>query len=161
MKTRKIQILTFAAALLTSITATAQTPAPPYGEPISLNQARQVLAGAEAEARRNNWNVAIAILDSGGHIVLLQRLDSTQFAGAEVARQKAYSAVAYRRPTRAFQDTLVAGVEGLRLLKLADAIPIEGGLPLIFAGKVIGAIGVSGVTSQQDNQIAEAGANAL
>jgi uncharacterized protein GlcG (DUF336 family) len=139
----------------------AQTPTTPYGAPISLDQAKKVVAGAEAEARKNNWNVVIAILDSGGHLVLLQRLDNTQFASVEVAQQKAYSAVAFRRPTKVFQDGVAAGGEGLRLLKLAGATPVEGGLPLILDGKLVGSIGVSGVTSQQDNQIAKAGADAL
>ncbi len=141
--------------------AAAQTPAMAYGAPINLEQAKKVLAGAEAEARKNSWNVVIAILDSGGHLVLLQRLDNTQFASIEVAQQKAYSAVAFRRPTKVFQDGVAAGGEGLRILKLAGATPVEGGLPLILEGKIVGAIGVSGVTSQQDNQIAKAGADAL
>jgi len=139
----------------------AQTPTTPYGAPISLDQAKKVVAGAEAEARKNNWNVVIAVLDSGGHLVLLQRLDNTQFASIEVAQQKAYTAVAFRRPTKVFQDGVAAGGEGLRLLKLAGATPVEGGLPLILDGKLVGSIGVSGVTSQQDNQIAKAGADAL
>jgi len=142
-------------------TATAQTPTTPYGAPITLEQARKVLAGAEAEARKNSWNVVIAILDSGGHLVLLQRLDNTQFASIKVAQEKAYSAVAFRRPTKVFQDGVAAGGEGMRLLKLAGATPVEGGLPLIHDGRIVGAIGISGVTSQQDNQIAKAGADAL
>ena len=153
-------VLVFAASLLASVAA-AQTPTTPYGAPITLDQAKKVVAGAEAEARKNSWNVVIAILDSGGHLVLLQRLDNTQFASVEVAQQKAYSAVAFRRPTKVFQDGVAAGGEGLRLLKLAGATPVEGGLPLIFDGKLVGSIGVSGVTSQQDNQIAKAGADAL
>jgi glc operon protein GlcG len=160
MKRRRTLLLAFAATWLTTAAA-AQTPTMPYGAPISLDQAKKVLAGAEAEARKNSWNVVIAILDSGGHLVLLQRLDNTQFASVEVAQQKAYSAVAFRRPTKVFQDGVAAGGEGLRFLKLAGATPVEGGLPLVFDGKVVGAIGVSGVTSQQDNQIAKAGADAL
>jgi uncharacterized protein GlcG (DUF336 family) len=148
-------------AMVLGTVATAQTPTTPYGAPISLEQAKKVVAAAEAEARKNNWNVVIAVLDSGGHLVLLQRLDNTQFASVEVAQQKAYSAVAFRRPTKVFQDGVAAGGEGLRLLKLAGATPVEGGLPLIADGKLVGSIGVSGVTSQQDNQIAKAGTDAL
>ena len=159
MKNRAL-VLVLAATLLAAVAA-AQTPTTPYGAPITLDQAKKVLAGAEAEARKNSWNVVIAILDSGGHLVLLQRLDNTQFASIEVAQQKAYSAVAFRRPTKVFQDGVSAGGEGLRLLKLAGATPVEGGLPLILDGKLVGSIGVSGVTSQQDNQIAKAGADAL
>ena len=157
--TRCALFLVLASLFVTA--AAAQTPTTPYGVPITLDQAKKVLAGAEAEARKNSWNVVIAILDSGGHLVLLQRLDNTQFASIEVAQQKAYSAVAFRRPTKVFQDGVAAGGEGLRLLKLAGATPVEGGLPLIFDGKIVGSIGVSGVTSQQDNQIAKAGADAL
>jgi uncharacterized protein GlcG (DUF336 family) len=157
---RRALVLVFAASLFATVAA-GQTPTTPYGAPISLEQAKKVLAGAEAEARKNSWNVVIAILDSGGHLVLLQRLDNTQFASVEVAQQKAYSAVAFRRPTKVFQDGVAAGGEGLRILKLAGATPVEGGLPLIVDGKLVGSIGVSGVTSQQDNQIAKAGADAL
>jgi len=160
MKRCSSLVLAFA-AMLFATAASAQTPTTPYGAPISLDQAKKVMAGAEAEAWKNSWNVVVAILDSGGHLVLLQRLDNTQFASVEVAQQKAYSAVAFRRPTKVFQDGVAAGGEGLRILKLAGATPVEGGLPLIFDGKVVGAIGVSGVTSQQDNQIAKAGADAL
>jgi len=160
MKRHKTPVLALAAMLLAAA-VTAQTPMTPYGAPISLDQAKKVLAGAEAEARKNSWNVVVAILDSGGHLVLLQRLDNTQFASIEVAQQKAYSAVAFRRPTKVFQDGVAAGGEGLRILKLAGATPVEGGLPLVFDGKIVGAIGVSGVTSQQDNQIAKAGADVL
>lgn len=119
------------------------------------------MAGAEAEAKKNNWNVVIAILDSGGNVVLLQRLDNTQFGSVEVARQKAYSAVAFRRPTKAFQDGVAAGGAGLRLLKLEGASVLDGGLPIVVDGKIIGGIGVSGVTGEQDAQIAKAGADAL
>ena len=160
MKGRRTLVLAFATILFATVAA-AQTPTTPYGAPISLDQAKKVLAGAEAEARKNSWNVVIAILDSGGHLVLLQRLDNTQFASIEVAQEKAYSAVAFRRPTKVFQDGVAAGGEGLRILKLAGATPVEGGLPLISDGKIVGAIGVSGVTSQQDNQIAKAGTDAL
>ncbi len=161
MKRRNSRVLAFAAILSFATVAAAQTPAMPYGAPINLEQAKKVLAGAEAEARKNSWNVVIAILDSGGHLVLLQRLDNTQFASIEVAQQKAYSAVAFRRPTKVFQDGVAAGGEGLRILKLAGATPVEGGLPVMLDGKIVGAIGVSGVTSQQDNQIAKAGVDAL
>src|SRR5215471_2258492 len=89
--------------------APAAPPTTPYGAPINLEQAKKVVAAAEAEARKNSWNVVIAVLDSGGHLVLLQRLDNTQFASVEVAQQKAYSAVAFRRPTKVFQDGVAAG----------------------------------------------------
>jgi glc operon protein GlcG len=151
----------FLAPLLTCVGVFGQTPTTPYGPPLNLEQAKKVAAAAEAEARKNSWNVVIAVLDSGGHLVLLQRLDNTQFASIQVAQDKAYSAVAFRRPTKVFQDGVAAGGEGLRILQLAGATAVEGGLPLVFEGKLVGAIGVSGVTSQQDAQIAKAGADAL
>jgi glc operon protein GlcG len=159
LKTRLASCLL--ALLLIRMGALGQTPATPYGPPINLEQAKKVVAAAEAEARKNSWNVVIAVLDSGGHLVLLQRLDNTQFASIQVAQDKAYSAAAFRRPTKVFQDGVAAGGEGLRILKLAGATAVEGGLPLVFDGKLVGAIGVSGVTSQQDSQIAKAGADAL
>lgn len=134
---------------------------PAYGPSITLEQAKKVVAGAEAEARKNNWPVVIAILDSGGNIVLLQRLDNTQFGSVEVARQKAWSAVAYRRPSKVWQDVVAGGGAGLRILKLEGAAPLEGGLPILVDGRIVGAIGVSGVTGEQDGQIAKAGVDAL
>jgi uncharacterized protein GlcG (DUF336 family) len=140
--------------------AGAQGP-PAYGPAITLEQALKVLAGAEAEAKKNSWPVAIVVLDSGGNLVALHRLDNTQFGSVEVARQKAYSAVAFRRPTKAFQDALAAGGAAVRVLALEGASPIEGGLPLMLDGKVVGAVGVSGVTGDQDSMVAAAGVAAL
>ena len=133
----------------------------PYGPPISLEQAKKVMAGAEAEAMKNKWNVVITVLDSGGHVVALHRLDGTQLGSIEAARQKAYSAVLYRRPTKVFQDLVAQGGANLRLLSLAGASPLEGGIPIILNNTIVGAIGVSGVTSEQDAQVAKAGADSL
>lgn len=141
------------AAMLTAGTAVAQTP---YGPPITLEQARKCYAAAEAEAVKNKWPVTIAILDSGGHLKLLQTLDNTQLASPEIAREKAWSAFGYRRPTKAFQDVLAKGGEGWRVLQLHRAVSVDGGLPIVTDGKIIGAVGVSGVTSEQDGQIAKA-----
>ena len=155
------------AIALTAMPAVAQAPvAPPppqipYGPPITLEHAKKALAGAEAEAMKNRWNVVIAVLDSGGHLVAMHRIDGTQLGSIEVARQKAHSAVLYRRPTKVFQDLVAQGGANLRLLALAGASPLEGGIPLVVDGKIVGAIGVSGVTSEQDAQIARAGADAL
>ncbi|MBI1787232.1 MAG: heme-binding protein [Acidobacteria bacterium] len=126
---------------------------------LTLGAAKKLAAAAEAEASKNGWNVVIAILDDGGHLVYLQRMDETQIGSIEVAQQKARSAVSFKRPTKAFEEGLTAGRTAL--LRLPGAMPVEGGLPLMADGKVIGAIGVSGVTSQQDGQIAKAGADAL
>ena len=155
--------LVLSLGFLTVVPAGAQAPAPPppYGTPISLEQAKKILAGAEAEAKKNSWNVVISIVDSGGQLVAMQRLDGAQWGSIDVARDKAYSAVAFRRPTKAFQDAVSQGGENLRILKLTGASPLEGGIPIVMDGKIVGAIGVSGVTSQQDAQIARAGAEAL
>jgi len=155
--------LVLSLAFVSVVPVGAQTPAPPpaYGTPISLEQAKKVLAGAEAEAKKNNWNVVIYVVDSGGQPVAMQRLDGAQWGSIDVARDKAYSAVAFRRPTKAFQDAVAQGGENLRILKLSGASPLEGGIPIVVDGKIIGAVGVSGVTSQQDAQIGSAGIAAL
>ncbi len=140
----------------------AQQAPPPYGPPIGLEQAKKAMAGAEAEARKNGWNVVIVIVDSGGNLVMLQRLDNTQFGSIEVARQKPHTAVAFKRPTKVFQDLIAQGGANLRLLRLPEgASPLEGGVPIVLGGAIVGAVGVSGVTSQQDAQIAQAGADAI
>jgi len=159
----KLAALILAASVLFAVSAVSaqQAAPPPYGAPITLEQAKKAMAGAEAEARKNSWNVVIAIVDSGGNLVMLQRMDNTQFGSIDVAKGKAHTAVAFRRPTKAFQDLIAQGGVNLRLLKLEGASPLEGGVPVIQDGKIVGAIGVSGVTSQQDAQIATAGADAL
>lgn len=148
-------------ALFAADAARAQAPAP-YGSPITLAQAKKAMVAAEAEATKNNWNVVIAIVDSGGHLVMLQRLENTQFGSIDVAREKAHAAAAYRRPTKVFQELIAQGGVHLRLLNLTgNAGVLEGGVPILVDGQVIGAIGASGVSSSQDAQIAQAGADAL
>jgi uncharacterized protein GlcG (DUF336 family) len=132
-----------------------------YGTPITLDQARKVMAAAEAEARKSNLNLSIAIVDTGGHMVLMQRMDGAFFASAQVARDKAWSAAAYRRPGKALQDRLATGGAEIRILRLQGASPIEGGDPILADGKVVGAIGVSGGSGEQDGVVARAGAGAL
>ena len=151
------------ALVFTAATAGAQAPPPPpaYGPGITLDQAKKAMAGAEAEAKKNNWPVVITILDSGGNLVMSQRLDGAQFGSVEVAREKAYSAVAFRRPTKAFEDVLAQGGASLRLLNLKGASMLDGGLPIVVDGKIVGGIGVSGVTGAQDAQIGKAGVDAL
>jgi glc operon protein GlcG len=157
---RHLSLLVAPVILFTAVTAAAQAP-PPYGAAITNEQAKKVMAGAEAEAKKNNWPVVIAIVDSGGNLVMLSRLDNTQWGSNDVARDKARSAVAFRRPTKAFQDLIAQGGANLRLLNLAGASMLEGGIPIVADGKIIGAVGVSGVTSQQDAQIAQAGIDAM
>ena len=133
----------------------------PYGPPISLDVAKKVMAGAEAEAVKNKWTMVIAVLDSGGHLVMLERMDGTQLGSIDAAKDKAYSAVLYRRPTKVFQDLVGQGGANLRLLRLSGSSPLEGGIPILVDGKVVGAIGVSGAASEQDAQVAKAGVDAL
>ena len=116
---------------------------------------------AEAEATRNNWPVAIVIVDSGGNPVMLHRRDNTQIGSIRVAEGKARTAVEFRRPTKAMEDAVAGGGAGLRLLAIPGAMVLEGGVPILVEGKIIGAIGVSGVLSSQDAQVAKAGADAL
>ena len=147
--------------VLAAGSASAQAPAPPYGAPITLEQARKIVAGAEAESKKNSWSMVITVLDSGAHVVLTERMDGALLGSIDVARDKAYSAVAFRRPTKAFEDGLAQGGANLRILKLSGASPVEGGIPIVVDGKVIGAVGVSGGTAQQDGQAAKAGVDAL
>lgn len=151
-------VLAGLALLFTAANAYAQLPNP-YGAPIGLDDAKRVTAGAVAEARKNNWNVAVAIVDVGGNLVYFEKLDGTQLGSVAVSQDKARSAALFKRPTKAFQDVLAAGGDGLRILRLQGAIPIDGGVPILMDGKIVGAIGVSGATSAQDAQCAIAGAN--
>jgi uncharacterized protein GlcG (DUF336 family) len=162
MKSRILLIAAFVAGFnVTGMQAAmAQTPIP-YGDPVTLDQARKIIAAAEAEAVKNNWPVAIAIVDGSGFLVAFHRLDNTQLGSVEVAQEKAKTSALFRRPTRAFEETLASGGVNAKLLKLPGALPIEGGLPIVVDGKIIGAIGVSGVKSTEDAQIATAGLKAL
>lgn len=133
----------------------------PYGLAITLEHAKNAAAPALAEARKNHWAMAVAVVDPAGNLVYFEKMDGTQNGSVNVAIAKARSAALFKRPTKAFQDTLAAGGEGLRILKLDLAVPVEGGVPLVMDGHIVGAIGLSGGTSQQDGQCAKAGADAL
>lgn len=134
---------------------------PLYGTPITFHQARQVAQAAEDEATRHGWPMVIAIVDSGGNLVLQHRLDQAQLGSSDVARQKAETAVRFRRQTKVFEDALAQGGMHLRLLGMTNLTPLDGGIPLILDGRVIGAIGVSGMQSAQDAKVAQAGADVL
>ena len=129
-----------------------------YGAAITLDAATKAAAAAAAEARQNNWLMAIAIVDTAGELVYFEKLDGTQGASIDIALDKARSSARFKRPTKFFQDEVGKGGEGLRFLALRGAVPAEGGLPLIMAGRIVGAIGVSGGTGQQDGVAAAAGA---
>jgi uncharacterized protein GlcG (DUF336 family) len=150
-----------ALALLAMGPAQAQTPPPPYGPPIGIENARKIMTAAEAEAGKNNWAVVIAIIDSGGHLVMLHRRDDVQLSSLEIAQGKARTSLMFKRPSKVLDDAISGGGGGLRFLALPNIVPLEGGLPIILDGKIIGAIGVSGVLSSQDAQIARAGLEAL
>jgi len=125
---------------------------------LNLEVAKQIAAAAEAEARKNSWNVAITILDDGGHLLYFQKMDGVQIGSIEVSRRKAESAVKFKRATKVFSD----GVKNrVQLVQLPGSLAFEGGLPITYQGQVIGSIGVSGVTAEQDGIIAKAGVDAL
>ena len=152
-------ILVACGLTLLPFSAAAQQAPPPYGLAITIDAAKKVMAAAEAEAAKNNWPVSIAVLDSGGNIVMLHRLDNAQLAATDLAIGKARTALNFRRPSKALEDAIAGGGAGLRLLAL-NITPIEGGFPIIVDGKIIGAVGVAGGLGAQDAQVAKAGADA-
>jgi uncharacterized protein GlcG (DUF336 family) len=147
-------------ALTASISLAQQLPNP-YGQSITLEAAKRSALPALAEARRNSWTMAVAIVDASGDLVYFERMDNTQLGSVDIAIAKARSAARFKRPTKAFQDQLAAGGDGLRTLGLIGAVPVEGGFPLLMDGKIVGAIGVSGGTSAQDAQCAKAAADQM
>ncbi len=164
---RTLLVLATIAGFAVSGIAAAQTPAAPpaapppaYGLGISMAAAKKAMAAAEAEAIKNGWPVAIAIVDSSAKLVLFSRIDNTQHGSVDIAIGKATTAVNLRRPTKALQDGIAQGGVNLRLLAVPGVMPLEGGVPIIVDGKVIGGIGVSGVLSNQDAEVAMAGAAA-
>lgn len=150
---------TLAVAVGVSI-VNAQTP-PQYGAPISIDDAKKAAAAAIAEARTHGFLMAVAIADPSGALVYFEKMDHTQHGSIAVAIGKARTSALFKRPTKAFQDNIAAGGEGLRTLAVDGVVPIEGGLPLFVNGKVVGAIGVSGGTPAQDGQCAKPGADVL
>ena len=147
-------------AVLSAVPAFAQLPNP-YGASVNLETARKIAASAAAEAAKNNFKMAIAIVDTAGDLVYFEKMDGTQIASVNIAQDKARSSVRFKRPTKAMQDVLAAGGAGVRFLALQGAVPVEGGLPLIMNGQIVGAIGASGGTSDQDGQVAKAGADSV
>ena len=149
------------AVLLVGLSVGAGAQIPQYGTTVNLEQARKAVAAGVAEARKNNWPVAIAVVDNAGMLVAYERMDNTQTASVQVSIDKAASAAMYRRSTKVFQDAVTGGGTGVRVLALRGASPIEGGLTLMVDGKIIGGIGVSGVNSDQDAVVAKAGVDAV
>jgi len=151
-----ITLFVFALFGLLSLNAAAQVA---DKKVLTLDGARKIAAAAEAEAKKNNWNVVIAVVDDGGNLIYLQRIDGTQTGSIEVAIQKARTAQAFKRPTKVFEDAIASGRNAL--IALHGALPLEGGLPIMVGGQLVGAIGVSGVKSTEDGQIAKAGADSM
>ena len=133
----------------------------PYGPSINIETAKKAAAAALAEVRKNNWTMAVAVVDPAGDLVYFEKMDDTQVASVVVCQEKARSSARFMRPTKAFQDMLASGGEGVRVLRIKGAVPVEGGLPITIGGKVVGAIGLSGGTSAQDGQCAKAGVDAV
>ena len=158
MPSRMLKKFSALALMLCVLGMEAQMLPNPYGPPVSVENAKKAAAAALAEAVKNHWNMAVAVVDPNGTLVYYEKMDNTQLGSANVSIDKARSAALYKRPTKAFQDALASGGAGMRVMALRDAIPVEGGVPLISDGKVIGAIGVSGANSDQDGQCAVAGA---
>ncbi len=128
---------------------------------IAIEGAKKAASASLAEARKNGWTMAVAVVGPSGALVYFEKMDDTQVGSVNVSIDKARSAALFKRPTKAFQDALAGGGGGLRILKIRGAVPVEGGLPLIVGGRLVGAIGVSGGTSEQDGQCAQAGVEAL
>jgi glc operon protein GlcG len=152
--------------VLWAMSALAQTPtATPapvaYGLPIGLEDAKKAADAAMTEARKNNWTMAIAVVDPGGILVFYEKMENTQIGSADIAIEKALTAVRLKRPSKAFQDLVGGGGVGLRMLRLPGGVPFEGGIPLLMNGKIVGAIGVSGDSSDHDGICAQAGAATL
>src|SRR5215467_5413494 len=164
MRTRAWIISALAAASMLGASAHAQPPlqSPDYGVPISIDQAKEVAAAAQAEARRNGWRMAVAVVDPGGYLIYFERADGTQNASVQLATAKARTAALFRRPSKVFADQFAAGNTGfMSFPDEARPIASEGGLPIVINGRLVGAIGTSGGTGQQDGVAAAAGVSAL
>jgi glc operon protein GlcG len=168
MKTKLLTAIMFTTAFAfgqketeKAIVKTSSAPIIAYGESITLETAKKITGAAQALAVANQWTMAIAIVDTGGNLVLFEKMDNTQIGSIEVAMGKARTANNFKRPTKAFEDVVANGGPGLRVLAIPGVFPIEGGEPIIVNGKIIGAIGVSGMSSAQDEEVAKAGLAAL
>ena len=155
------RILLLLTSTLAASNVLAQAPPKAYGPAVSLENAKKVASVALAEARKNNWFMAVAVVDPSGTLIYYEKMDNTQTGSASVAVDKARTAALFKRPSKAFQDLVAGGGAGFRILGLPGAVPIEGGVPLIVDDKIVGAIGVSGDSSDHDGICAQAGADSL
>jgi uncharacterized protein GlcG (DUF336 family) len=133
----------------------------PYGLPIAIATAHKVGAAAVAEAAKNGWTIAVAIVDPNGTLIYYEKMDNTQNGSADVSIDKARSAALFKRPTKAFEDLIAGGGDGIRYMRMRGVMPIEGGIPIVIDGNIVGGIGVSGGRSGQDVSCAQAGIDAL
>ena len=156
-----VRFLAMLTVFLCTTAAKAQQMPNPYGAPISFENAKKAAAVAIAEARKNNWTMALAIVDPNGTLVYYEKIDNTQIGSAQSTMNKARSSAVFKRPTKYFQDQISKGGDGLRYLGLEGAALSEGGVPIVIEGKIVGAIGISGGTSAQDAHCAQVGADAL
>jgi uncharacterized protein GlcG (DUF336 family) len=157
----RVTAVAAAAVLSMTLSASAQQPAPSYGPSVNLEQAKKAVEAAQAEAAKNGWKLAIAVVSIGGYLIHFARMDDTQLASNDIAIHKARAAATFRRPTKAFQDALQATPPNLVIMTLDGVIASEGGIPLMANGKVIGAIGCSGALGSQDAQACKAGADTI
>ena len=134
---------------------------PSYGSPITTEQAKKAASVALAEARANNWAMAAAVVDPAGILVYFEKIDDTQHASCQIAIDKARSAAMFKRPTKTFQDSVERGGIGLRVMTLRGAMPVDGGVPLVINGLIVGGLGISGGTAEQDGQCAKAATDAM
>jgi glc operon protein GlcG len=159
--TSRIAKLTIIVALfLCGTRAIAQDPRP-YGPPVGIEDAKKVAAAAVAVAKKNNWLMAVAVVDPSGTLVYYEKMDNSQTGSAQIAIDKARTSALFKRPSKVFEDLVAGGGTGLRFLGLSGAMPIGGGIPLISHNQFIGAIGVSGDSSDHDAMCAQAGASVI
>jgi uncharacterized protein GlcG (DUF336 family) len=160
MKARALMTVVLGVLLSTLVPRSANAQAPvAYGPAVGVETARKLAAATIAEARKNNWTVAVAIVDTAGDLVFFERMDNTQSGSMVVAQDKARTAARFKRPTKVFEEALAGGRHAI--LGLTGVIPVEGGIPIVIDGKIVGGVGVSGATSAQDSQCAQVGLDSL
>ena len=161
MSRHHIRIMPIMLLILCNLSAFAQAPPKAYGPPIGVENAKKIAAAALTEAKKNNWYMAVAVVDPSGTLVYYEKMDNTQTGSATVAIEKARTAAMFKRPTKVFDDAVAGGGAGLRALRVPGVIPVEGGIPLIIDDKIVGAVGVSGDSSDHDGMCAKAAAEVL
>jgi len=157
---KKILAVLVSGLWLFTTSAPAQAPIA-YGLPVAVENAKKAAAAALAEAKKNNWMMAIAVVDTSGNLIYYEKMDNTQIASATIAIEKARTAARFKRPTKVFHDAVSGGGAGLRFLSMPGVVPVEGGIPLVINNQIVGAIGVSGDSSDHDGICAQAGAATL